>query len=272
MSNRTREWLAPGLFWSGATLLLRQLRERDSLLVLSYHRIGNPDNDLFDPGVFSATADQLSEQMSYLKRHVSLVTLEEALAFVDGTIREKTRRCMVLITFDDGYLDNYKVALPVLRSHGVQGVFFLITEMVGSCGVPWWDHIAYVVKTARKRRYILRYPAELVVDIDENRLKKSLRDVLTLYKGSANIDPARFIGYLKEEAQGEDPPATLRRFLDWGEAREMLGAGMAIGSHTHAHPVLSQLAPEHQRHELAQSRAVLKERLGIKADTLAYPV
>ena len=47
---------------------------------------------------------------------------------------------------------------------------------------------------------------------------------------------------------------------------------MAIGSHTHTHSVLSQLGPEQQRQELAQSRALLREQLGVEADALAYPV
>lgn len=272
MFGGKRELLARGLFWSGATFVLGQLPERDVLLVLNYHRIGNPDDDPFDPGVFSATGDQLSEQISYLKRHVSVVNLDEALAFVDGGVDDKTRRCRVLITFDDGYLDNYEIAFPILRSNGVQGVFFLATSMVGSCCVPWWDHIAYLMKTARRRRFNLRYPADLVVDVDENGMTKSLRDVLSLYKRPRNTDPARFIREFSEEARGEDLPGTLRRFLNWDEAREMIGGGMAIGSHTHSHHVLSQLEPERQRDELAQSRALLREQLSIEADALAYPV
>jgi len=266
------ELLAQGLFWSGATFLFGQLPERDLLLVLNYHRIGNRDDDPFDPGVFSATGDQLNEQISHLKRHVSLVTLQEAVAFVDGTINEKTRRCRVLITFDDGYLDNYDVAYPILRSHGVQGVFFLATSMVGSCDVPWWDHIAYLMKTARQRRFCLRYPADLVVDVDKDGMTKSLGDVLGLYKRPENTDPTRFIGELREEAKGNDLPVTMRRFLNWNEAREMTSGGMAIGSHTHSHHVLSQLGPDQQRQELAQSRTLLREQLGIEADALAYPV
>ncbi len=272
MFSGKRELLAKGLFWSGASFILGRLPERGVLAVLNYHRIGNLDDDLFDPDLFSATADQLSEQISYLRRHVSLVTLEEALAFVDGTINDKSRRCRVLMTFDDGYLDNYEVAFPILRSHGVQGVFFLVTDMIGSCRVPWWDHIAYIMNTARQRRFSLRYPAELVVKIDENGMRKSLRDVLSLYKRPDNTDVARFFRDLKEGTKGDDPPATLRRFLSWEEAQEMISAGMAIGSHTHAHPVLSQLEPEQQRQELAQSRALLRRQLGIKAEALAYPV
>lgn len=83
-----RELLARGLFWGGASFVLSHLPPRDSLLVLNYHRIGNPNDDLFDPCVFDATADEFNNQISYLKRRVSLVTLEEALSFIDGTLRE----------------------------------------------------------------------------------------------------------------------------------------------------------------------------------------
>jgi peptidoglycan/xylan/chitin deacetylase (PgdA/CDA1 family) len=267
-----RELLAHGLLWSGASFLLSQLPARDSLLVLNYHRIGNAEDDLFDPGLFEATPDQLNDQISYIKRHLSLVTLDEALAFIDGSIKEKTRRCRVLITFDDGYLDNYEIAYPILRSHGAQGVFFLATSIVGSCQVPWWDHIAYLVRTARRRRFSLRYPKHLDVDLDQTGLEVSLRNILWLYKQPDNSDSARFIREVKEEAEGEDVPGTLRRFLNWDEAREMSRGGMAIGSHTHSHTVLSQLEPERQYEELSKSRTILKAQLGVEAEVLAYPI
>ncbi|HUI78269.1 MAG TPA: polysaccharide deacetylase family protein [Bryobacteraceae bacterium] len=266
------EFLAGGLYLTRVTSLFGHMPARDSLLVLNYHRIGDPENDPFDPGVFSATGDQLCEQISYLKRHVSLVTLEEALAFVEGTQKEKTPRCRVLLTFDDGYLDNYQMAFPILRSYGVPGVFFLATGMVGSCCVPWWDHIAFLMKTARRPRFSLHYPGDLAVDLVENGIAKTLRDVLRLYKRPGNVDSQRFIQELKEAAKGDDLPRSLRRFLNWDEAREMIALGMAIGSHSHSHAVLTQLDPKHQKHDLSQSRSLLKEHLNIEADVLAYPV
>jgi hypothetical protein len=62
----------------------------------------------------------------------------------------------------------------------VQGVFFLVTSIVGSCHVPWWDHIAFVIKSARNRRFALRHPAALSVDLDQDGLAKSLQQVLKL--------------------------------------------------------------------------------------------
>jgi peptidoglycan/xylan/chitin deacetylase (PgdA/CDA1 family) len=267
-----REWLARGLLWSGITSALSQIPDRGSLLVLSYHRIGEPDEDFFDPGVFSATGEDFDEQISHLKRSASLVTLEEALAFVSGIVKETARRCRVLITFDDGYRDNYDIAYPILRSHGVQGVFFLATSMVSSRAVPWWDRIAWLMRTAQRRRFTLHYPAELFVDIDRNGLSESLQAVLKLYKTPDNSDPARFMLELIEEAKADEVTETERRFLSWDEAREMNRGGMAIGSHTQSHTVLSQLTQPQQFEELSGSRAILKEELGVDVDILAYPV
>lgn len=270
MLRGKRELLARGLRWSGISSLLGALPARDALLVLNYHRIGDAAADPFDPDLFSATADELDRQITYLKRHLSVVTLGEAQAFVEG--RDSSSHSRVLITFDDGYLDNYELAFPILRSHGVQGVFFLTTSIVGSCAMPWWDRIAYLIKTARRRRFSLRYPADLAVDIDENGITRSLRDVLAQYKRPETADPARFLSELQESANGDTPPSSLRRFLSWDEAREMIRGGMAIGSHTVSHDVLSQLKPERQQEELAQSREILQQQLGVAVDSLAYPV
>jgi peptidoglycan/xylan/chitin deacetylase (PgdA/CDA1 family) len=266
-----RDLLAYGLQWSGILFMLSQLQARDSLLVLNYHRIGDPEKDPWDPGMFSATREQFDEQISYLKRNHSLVTLDEALAFVGGTSKEKTRRCRVLITFDDGYLDNYEVAFPILRSNGVQGIFFLCSDQVGSDYVPWWDHVAYLVKIAYDRRIPLHYPIRLDFNAAGKGLTESLRSILDFYKKPENLDSERLIRELKEALGEQDLPPASRRFLNWDEAREMIDGGMAIGGHSHSHTMLSRLGRDEQRRELAQSRAILSEQLGVKACVLAYP-
>jgi len=76
---------------------------------------------------------------------------------------------------------------------------------------------------------------------------------------------------LAEATEAEEPPEKERRFLDWDEARSMIGGGMAIGSHAHSHQMLSRLSPEQQRQELLSSRETLREKLGVGIDALAYP-
>ncbi len=265
------EVVSRGILWSGIVHLLSALPERDSLTILNYHRIGDAGADLFDPGVFSVTADEFADHIAYLKQHVSLIGLDEALRFVDGSVKEK-RRARVLITLDDGYLDNFEIAFPILRSYGVQGVFFLVTGLIGSSAVPWWDHIAYLLKTARRRRFVLRYPVQYAVNIDRDGLDGALQAALRLYKRPDNGDPDRFIAELGEAAHADAVPTTIRRFLSWEEAQKMIAGGMAIGSHTHSHHVLSQLQPDQQFVELSQSLKILRDHLGGDVNVLAYPV
>lgn len=256
---------------SGISSLLSLMPAKDSLLVLTYHRIGEVDTDPWDPAIISATGEEFDEQIAYLKRKHALVTLEEALAFVDGTDRDKSNRCRVLITFDDGYLDNYQIAFPVLKSHGAQGVFFLCSNIVGSGHVPWWDHVAYLVKNGSRQKFSLSFPRAIEFDLAKDGLTECLRKILDLCKTPANIDLDRFIQGLKEAVGGKDLPTGIRRFLTWDDAREMLAGGMAVGAHTHTHPMLSKLTEDEQRRELTLSRDVIGERLGVKVDSLAYP-
>ena len=272
MIRGKRELLAHGVHGCGLTRLLNCVRKCDQLLVLNYHRIGSSGEDLFDPAVYSATPDRLSDQISYLKRHADMTTLDEALALIDGKASPRARRCRVLLTFDDGYLDNYQAAFPVLRAHKVHGVFFLVTQLVGSCHLPWWDRIAYIMRTARRRSFALHYPAYLAVNIDRDGIMISLREVLKLYKKPDMTDGEYFVGELLEVTRGDIPERTIRRFLNWEEARDMLAHGMAIQSHTHSHTVLSQLSTAEQYKELTVSRTILQQELGTDINVLSYPV
>lgn len=266
-----RERLARLMLGSGFVSLLSLLPAKDSLLVLTYHRVGEAEGDPWDPAIFSATGEEFEEQVAFLKRKQMLVTLDEALAFVDGTEKDRTSRCRVLITFDDGYLDNYEIAFPILRSYGAMGVFFLCSSLVGSNFVPWWDRIAYLVKSSGKRRFTLRYPIPLDVDIDKNGLGTSLREICNLYKSPAMIDSERFMADLTEVVGATALADVPRRFLSWDEAQEMIAGGMAIGAHTHTHAMLSKLEEEEQRRELTLSRAIIREKLKTSADSFAYP-
>jgi peptidoglycan/xylan/chitin deacetylase (PgdA/CDA1 family) len=192
------------------------------------------------------------------------VTLEEALRFIEGG-GGKTSRCRVLITFDDGYLDNYQLAFPILRAHGVQGVFFLSTGMIGSNCIPWWDRVAYLMKTARKRRFTLRYPVEQEFDLGQGCFTESLRRVSTLcYKLNA-VDVPRFMEELAAQAGAEQPPESERRFLIWDAARAMIRGG---SSHTRSHLVRSRLNAHAQKREMSSCRERLRECLGIEVETL----
>ncbi len=259
--------------WSarvGLTRCLESLPGRNCLIVLNYHRIGNPDACPFDSQVFSASAGSFERQVSYVKKRFRVLGLDEALEFV--TAPPKSRGACVHITFDDGYLDNYEIAFPILRAQGVPGTFFLPTSYIGSSKIPWWDSIAFLVKHTSRQRLRIEYPEAREFDLARENRQGVCQALLGLYKSPATTDRARFLAALEDRCEVSPPEGTARLFLNWTEAAEMVSGGMAIGAHSHSHEVLARLSPEAQFEEVKHSADILKERLGVKADVCAYPV
>ena len=251
----------------GLTRAVEQVASAPVLLVLNYHRVGDPGECPYDPGTYSATADQFDAQIAYLKRRFRIVSLPEALELLDGG----TRTPAILITFDDGYSDNYKVAFPILKSHGISGTFFLPTAFVGSDRLPWWDAIAYMIRNTKRPSIKLDYPAPL--EVDARVFRRTLRMVLRLFKSPAMMDADRFFEQLSA-ATGIEAPARSAEplFMDWAAVKDMAASGMEFGSHTHSHDLLARLTPERQLWELQHSRECIRRYGGIDVTTLAFPV
>ena len=115
--------------------------------VLLYHRVSDDTRDNLTVGVA-----QFDRQMALLRRHCRILSLDELLA-LDAAPAARTP--VVCVTFDDGYLDNYVNAAPILLRHGVPAAFFVSTGIIdsdrpfphdirrGSARPPTmtWDHV-----------------------------------------------------------------------------------------------------------------------------------
>jgi len=98
--------------------------------ILMYHYISKPPEDADEYRTdLSVTPDQFREQLSYLKDNgyttIDLYDLSQAIVS-QIELPEKP----IILTFDDGYLDNYENAFPVLQEFGYEGTFFVVTEFI----------------------------------------------------------------------------------------------------------------------------------------------
>ncbi|KYZ74782.1 hypothetical protein AXX12_16290 [Anaerosporomusa subterranea] len=94
------------------------------ILVLAYHRIGDTADML------TRTREQFQNDLVELRNNgYSTISLQQAEDFFAGKDNYLPPK-MVLLTFDDGYADNYENAFPILKQHGDVGTFFLITNLV----------------------------------------------------------------------------------------------------------------------------------------------
>ncbi len=243
----------------------------DGLIVLTYHRVGDPTTTAFDPWVFTVDAEQLEAQIRFFQGRHRLVGLEEALEIASG--RRRSPGLAVLLTFDDGYLDNYEVALPVLRSLGVEAVFFLTTGFLGGSAIAWWDRMAWLVRSAKERCFRLPQGGGITeLDLRDQSAPDAIKLVLDLYKACSAEDAPRFVESLEAAPRTDEHPPRERLFLGPDEARALSAAGMSIGAHSHNHPILARLSPQAQLQELRLSRAILEGEMGSPVEVLAYPV
>jgi len=105
---------------------------RGRAVVLLFHRV---DDNLLG-NALTCTRDEFASYCDFVGRYFDVVPLGE---LVERLARgEDISRCAV-ITFDDGYLDNYAIAAPELEQRALPACFFIATNFIGSSVVPWWD-------------------------------------------------------------------------------------------------------------------------------------
>jgi peptidoglycan/xylan/chitin deacetylase (PgdA/CDA1 family) len=251
----------------GITSLLEACPRRNSFIVLNYHRIGNWQDTPYDENVFSANEDDFAAQMGILKRKTAVVSLDEAL---DLLMKAKPfRGIATLVTFDDGYIDNYQKAFPILQSMDLPATFFLVTAFIGSDNLPWWDQIAYLVRNSELSQLDMDYPHQLSLSLGTGCRTTAIQEVISIYKVSS--DPDKFLRHLEDSLKTKRSISRNRMFLNWAEAREMITRGMDVGAHTHSHCCLGRLSLEDQVRELDTSRRLLEGGLMRRVDVLAYP-
>jgi hypothetical protein len=97
-------------------------RNAQRVSILCYHRVDDRLKDNVTLGL-----EHFNQQIALLKRHYQVVRAD---AIVRGEIDRSSDRPIVAVTFDDGYLDNYTNADPILKKHGVPATFFVSTGIV----------------------------------------------------------------------------------------------------------------------------------------------
>src|SRR5262245_14712049 len=146
---------------TGVLRALERLRRTPKLLVVNYHRVGDLVGNQLDDATFSATADGFRAQLRYMKQWFAMPPPHEVLDSLErGSFTEPT----ALVTFDDGYRDNYEVAFPMLRELGLPACFFVVTGLLDAPTLPWWDRVAYSIKKTTAAFLRLDYPEPLVFD------------------------------------------------------------------------------------------------------------
>jgi peptidoglycan/xylan/chitin deacetylase (PgdA/CDA1 family) len=243
-----------------------------SLTVVNYHRINDPyrkDFDSFKPNV-SATPQDFDRQLAYLAQWFNVVSLKDIVAWLDG--RKDLPPHAALITFDDGYLDNYTSAFPVLQKYKFPALIFLTTGHIGTNAPFYWDMAAYCF--AHTQNDHLAFPDGRVKhwsDSSEQREQVS-KHWIEFMKTLPQAEKQVYVDNLPTLLGVSIPAGFFRRLMmDWDQVREMQKAGMEFGAHTIHHPILTRISVEQVREEVAGSKSRIENELGESVLGFAYP-
>lgn len=244
------------------------------LNVLAYHRI-LPTWDEQYPGdleLVSASLEDFRWQMKFVKKHFDPITLDELLKAVGDESRLPERP--VMITFDDGFQDNFRYALPVLKEFDLSAVFFVSTGLIGGSTPFWFNWICSALLATSATDISSRILGEPVpIPQDQDGRRSLAGEILKTLKRIPNDGRLKAIEQLTEELNvpiqvedSDDMPMT------WAQLTEIVKAGSYVESHAHDHAILSMMSPEEIRSEIETSKAEIERNLNRPCRAISYPV
>jgi peptidoglycan/xylan/chitin deacetylase (PgdA/CDA1 family) len=271
--SQIKQHLQNAFYSSGLWLFCLKSLGNKPLFVLMYHRVLEPGEcEGVEDGIHVAP-DVFDRQVAFLKEHYELIDFADLKEIQHG--KRSPQKPLCLITFDDGWEDNYRRAFPILKKHNAKAVIFLTTGLVGTTKRFWFDTVYRLIlqhhhnptfletlKTMFMREN-LSLPEETT---DPKVFAKSALHAMKRIDGKSLLNHVQqlegmFSG-LKEE----------RTLLHEQEIQEMQKSGIEFQSHGKRHLILTQLSKEDAREEITQSKRDLE--LGITARTplaFAFP-
>jgi peptidoglycan/xylan/chitin deacetylase (PgdA/CDA1 family) len=243
-----------------------QKRQFNSLQILTYHRV-NDDRDPFFPAL---NTEQLASQMAYLSEYWSPLPLEQAVEMLQkGDLPPRA----VVVTFDDGYRDNYLCAYPILARYGVPATIFLASGAIGSGRMLWHDRVFRAFRETKVAMLegIAGLEGKLPVrNVDEKHAAQAR--VLQLLWALTDEERLDRIRRLEEQLAVGRKDTWPGLMLTWEDVCEMAANGISFGSHTISHPILSTLPECRIRQEIVDSKVVIEKQIGSPVIGFAYPV
>ncbi len=262
MTERLKRHLKTLSYYTGVSSLIISFSGavRAKWLILTYHRIApGGERDCY----LSVPAETFEEHMRFISRNFVPISMERGLDVISG---KANREIYVTVNFDDGYMDNYTYAYPVLKKYNVPSVIYLTTGYIGKKAAFWWDRVFKIVSSSKKKKVSV-YSAELgLADI---RQKEAAVDYINSFlkrqpAQDQEIERLKRVFDVRPDAEPVD-------MLGWEEIRE-LGAGpVEIGAHTETHRNLCLMEEGEARKEILNSKKTIEKKTGLPVKYFSYP-
>jgi len=249
---------------SGAYGLSRWLN-RNRLIVIYYHRVVGKTEVIDEnlSGMF-VREDEFERQLRWLKKTYQPISDQQLSAYIDQG--DSLPQYPVIITFDDGYKDNFKRARPLLKKYNIPWTLFVTTGYINQELRPWFDTLFLLWQNLPE---IVLNGRRIKTRGDQFALRAQYKDFFDKLSKLNREEQDSFIKeLLAENPHHQDLWCDL--FCSWSDLNDIKNE-VNIGVHTHTHQLLSRLSTLKLKKEILTARQELTARLGQDLTTFAYP-
>lgn len=215
--------------------------------------------------------EEFEKTIKYISQNFLVVPLAEAFEYHRGRPITTTKK-IVALTFDDGYLNNFELALPVLKKYNVPATFFIVTKGLKNKDFLIWPDLIDLIKLQHKEDIIVNgsiFPKETYFN------EKLQQDILGYVKTLGNkaeeltLELASKQNNLKHIiSQCTELIEIIRENNFVKYVSEPL---IEFGSHTHSHFCLEYLDKNSAVKEMEESKIILEKFTEKKTLSLAFP-
>lgn len=215
--------------------------------------------------------DDFEKQLKMFVKYCTPISLERLIS------NNELPPNPIVLTFDDGYKNNYKYAFPLLKKYDVPATIFITTGFIDQTTFIWPDRLEFIIDHADHKDFNFLWEEDnLVLELKTDaEKKKTIRFIKKYLKSLSESDKVMFLEKLQHSLEVEynwDKIPSLLLPLSWDEIREMRASRLiTIGSHTVTHPILSRCTNEEQCCEIKHSHNRIKAELGEDCKLFAYP-
>ena len=237
-------------------------------LIWRYHSVADikKGDILYTIPSIAVSPMEFEKQIKYLSRRYSIISLDELVDAVKcGCIPKNS----IVITFDDGYRDNYRYAYPILKRYGATATIYLTANCIGNNKMVWMHKVLYMLQKTQEKG--IEVKGELYQLGNRDNVLKACKIIGGIIKGIKNIrERDEFLDDLTNRLQ-VDVEGVDNLMLKWEDVLAMKKDGFSFGAHTLTHPNLPSLSREEMKEEIEGSRKVIEERLGESVVLFSYP-
>jgi peptidoglycan/xylan/chitin deacetylase (PgdA/CDA1 family) len=255
---------------------LRRRCETGSCRIINYHGVIPSDYSVRERALDGnlVSAETFRHHLKFLKENYSVITPSQFRDWLDteGDLPPNA----VLITCDDGLLNNLTEMVPILRDEGLTCLFFVTAASCDeSPGMLWYDELYHLLKAAREGGTDVEVPP-LNIEIARGSAANFQAWWWEMMRKASRLDVAArksWICSLRAKLRAGDPLKHEYRWrlLNVNELKQLADSSMTIGAHSISHPVLSECSDAEAHHEIVGSRLKLERALGTAVWAFAYP-